>query len=133
LLISEVSGIVAAELELTIANGLLTLKGKRSGPADVPEERYRRRERIDGAWERSFAIPDRVLEEKVTAEYTDGILKIHLPKPPAGNPRQIPVLGATNPHPTNHIATTPAKTVYIEQDVKPDSTTGRSPEEGNPS
>lgn len=96
LLVSEVSGIVASEIELTIAEGVLTLKGKRLDPADVAEDRYRRRERIAGSWERSFALPDRVLEERVSAEYTDGVLKVHLPKPPAGTPRQIPVLGTAH-------------------------------------
>lgn len=127
LLISEVSGITASELELTIANGLLTLKGRRVDPADVPDEKYRRRERIAGTWERSFALPDRILEEKVSAEYTDGVLKIHLPKPPAGAPRQIPVLGTVTVQGgglqggdvatgANAVLPSVPKTVFIEQE-----------------
>jgi len=112
LLVSEISGIVASDIELTISEGVLTLKGKRLDPADVPEDRYRRRERIAGKWERSFALPDRVLEEKVSAEYTDGILKVHLPKPPAGTPRQIPVLGVAN---QNRVESGQSKALLVDQ------------------
>jgi len=125
LLLSEVSGIIAADLELTIADGLLKIKGRRQDPADVPEERYRRRERISGTWERSFALPDRVLEEQVSAEYVDGILKIHLPKPPAGTPRQIPVLGVSMNHQQPLTGEMP-KTVFIEPVTQPQK-------EGDPS
>lgn len=123
LLVSEVSGILASELELTISEGVLTLKGNRQDPVDVAEDRYRRRERPAGAWQRSFTLPDRIIEERVSAEYTDGVLKVHLPKPPAGAPRQIPVLGVES-HAHKHIP--PAVGLIVEQSS--DSPKGRSEE-----
>ncbi|MFO1020646.1 MAG: Hsp20/alpha crystallin family protein [Planctomycetales bacterium] len=96
LLVAEVAGIQPEELELTIANGVLTIKGIRSKADPIPEERYRRRERFRGKWERSFSLPERVEEERIAAEYTDGVLKIHLPKPVAVVPRQIPVFGVAS-------------------------------------
>jgi len=93
LLIAELPGIVAENLELTVAAGVLTLKGERTAPEKVAEERFRRHERVRGPWQRSLSIPDRIDEEKVAAEFNDGILKIHLPKLTALKPRQIPVVG----------------------------------------
>jgi len=96
LLIAEIAGIQPEELDVTIASGVLTIKGNRTGSSPVPDERYRRRERFRGTWERSFTLPERVEEDRISAEYVDGILKIHLPKPPAERPRQIPVLGVAS-------------------------------------
>lgn len=91
LVTSELPGISPEALELTVANGLLTMKGSRGGPEGIPDERFRRHERLWGNWERSFPIPDRVDEEKVSAEFNDGVLKIHLPKAATVKPRQIQV------------------------------------------
>lgn len=92
LLTSELPGTNAASLELTVSNGVLTLKGKRPAPAGVGDEQFRRHERMWGNWERSLTVPERVIEDRVTAEFSDGILKIHLPKAPEGKARQIQVL-----------------------------------------
>lgn len=91
LVTSELPGIASQDLELTVVSGLLTMKGSRGGPEGIADERFRRHERLWGKWERSFPLPDRVNEEKVSAEFSDGVLKIHLPKAPAIKPRQIQV------------------------------------------
>lgn len=96
LITSELPGISPGDLELTVVNGILKLKGSRGGPVGIPDERFRRHERLWGNWERAFPIPERVDEERVSAEFTDGILKIHLPKAAALKPRQIPVASGDN-------------------------------------
>lgn len=93
LLVAELAGISPDNLELTVSGGLLTLKGERKPPEGLIEDRYRRRERSHGAWQRVLSIPDRVQEDQATAEFNDGILKIHLPKLPVTKSRQIPVVG----------------------------------------
>lgn len=92
LLTAELPGTRTDDLELTIAGGILTIKGKRSDSEGIPEERFRRHERFRGNWQRSLSIPDRVHEDKLTAEFSNGILKIHLPKAGELRPRQIPVV-----------------------------------------
>jgi HSP20 family protein len=57
----------------------------------VPEERYRRQERFHGSWQRTLSIPDRVREEALTADFVDGILRIHLPKGEQEQARRIAV------------------------------------------
>jgi HSP20 family protein len=67
------------------------MRGKRSGTEGVPDERYRRQERPRGVWQRSLSLPERIQEDQMTADFTSGVLKIHLPKAPSGQPRQIPI------------------------------------------
>jgi HSP20 family protein len=97
LLTAELPGVRKEDLEITVADGVLTLKGKRTGPQDVPDDRYRRQERLRGSWQRSLQLPERVLEEQISSEFTNGILKIRLPRAPVSQPRQIRVVEAGPP------------------------------------
>lgn len=92
LLTAELPGTKGTELELSVASGVLTMKGVRRVESTVPEEMYRRRERKTGQWERTIALPDRVEEESMSAEFNEGILRLHLPKAAETDPRQIPVV-----------------------------------------
>lgn len=96
LLLAEAPGMRAGELDLSVAGGILTLKGTRREPDDVPDDRFRRHERFRGSWHRSFSIPDRVRDEDLSAEFSNGILKIHLPKAEEIKPRQIPVVDGSD-------------------------------------
>ncbi len=91
LITAELPGTTTDDLDLTIAGGILTIKGKRSDTEGIPDDRFRRHERFRGPWQRALSIPERVLEEKLSAELTHGILKIHLPKAEEIKPRQIHV------------------------------------------
>lgn len=91
-LTAEIPGTRPEDLEVTVADGVLTLKGKRTGPEGVSEERFRRQERLRGVWQRSISLPERIQEAGLTAELTNGILKVRLPKAPGTQPRQIPVI-----------------------------------------
>lgn len=92
LITAEIPGVSAEDLDLSIASGVLTMRGKRSTEPTIPEEQYRRRERIHGEWERALALPDRVDEDGLTAELKEGLLKVHLPKLKQSASRQIPVI-----------------------------------------
>ena len=92
LLRAELPGICSGDLELTVSGGILNLRGKRSPPAGIADDRFRRHERMWGDWERSLSVPERVQEDKVSAEYADGVLQIHLPKAPEAKPRKIQVV-----------------------------------------
>ncbi|HUQ72167.1 MAG TPA: Hsp20/alpha crystallin family protein [Planctomycetaceae bacterium] len=94
LLTAELPGVRPEDLEVTVADGILTLKGRRTGPPDIPDDRFRRQERLRGAWQRSLQLPERVLEEQLSAEFLNGVLKIRLPRAPVSQPRQIKVVDA---------------------------------------
>ncbi|VAX38674.1 hypothetical protein MNBD_PLANCTO02-3053 [hydrothermal vent metagenome] len=91
ILTAELPGMVAEDLELTIAAGILTLKGQREIPESISEERFRRQERFHGSWQRSISLPGQVQEEILTASFKEGVLEIHLPKVEKTEPRQIHV------------------------------------------
>lgn len=91
LLTAELPGTRPEDLEVFVTDGVLTIKGKRTGPDGVPDDRYRRQERLRGVWQRSLTLPERIQEDRMTAEFTNGVLKVRLPKAPATTPRQIPV------------------------------------------
>lgn len=94
LLTAELPGASVEDLDLSVADGLVTIRGSRKNDTDVPTERFRRSERIVGRWERQFSLPSRVIEEEMYAELNHGVLKLHFPKAASAQPRQIPVWDA---------------------------------------
>lgn len=93
ILTAELPGAKLEDLELTCSGGILTLKGRRFDATEIAEHRFRRRERFRGEWQRSLSLPERVDEADVSATFTDGILKVRLPKGAASPVRQITVTG----------------------------------------
>jgi HSP20 family protein len=91
LLTAELPGVRSSDLELSIADGRLTLKGERRPEGDFSENCYRRTERFQGAWQRTVALPDRVREEGLQADLNHGILRITFPKAPETLARRIPI------------------------------------------
>jgi HSP20 family protein len=91
ILLAELPGTTPEDLEVSVSNGTLLLKGRRQPPAGVSEERFRRHERNWGSWERAIHLPDRSNVDQMSAEFTCGILKVRIPKSPESTPRQISV------------------------------------------
>jgi HSP20 family protein len=93
LVTAELPGTKADDFELTVSEGTLTIRGRRTAEDGIPEDRYRRSERPRNEWERSLTLPERVNEEAIRAELKHGILRLHVPKAPSTQPRQIRVEG----------------------------------------
>jgi len=88
---AELPGINPKDLEITIHQGNLILRGERKIPAEGKEVNYHRRERESGFFRRVVALPTRVKPEKVDASFKDGILTVTLAKPEEIKPRQIKI------------------------------------------
>ncbi len=88
---AELPGIDKDNIIVDVKGRFLTLKGERSSENEVKEERYYRRERAYGKFERVFALPAEVDPDKIRADYKDGVLTIDIPKPIEHKPRQIAV------------------------------------------
>lgn len=93
LITAELPGCVASDLDLSVANGVVTMRGTRDATGAIPEDRYRRSERPSGQWERTISVPERIDDDRIRAELTDGLLRLYLPKAPSAAPKQIPVGG----------------------------------------
>ena len=84
---AEVPGMGRKDIELSLENNVLTLKGDRKFQKETKEESYHRIERSYGSFTRSFSIPAMVNEDKIRADYNDGVLSISLPKRDKARPK----------------------------------------------
>jgi HSP20 family protein len=79
------------DIDITVENGTLTLKGEKKVGSDVNDEQFHHVERRYGAFSRSFSLPQTVDVARVGAEYKNGVLTVHLPLREEARPRQIKV------------------------------------------
>jgi len=88
---AELPEIDRKDVEISIENNVLTLQGERKQEKEVTKDCYHCMERAYGSFFRSFSLPSTVDQEKVKADFKDGILKITLPKKPEHKPKQISI------------------------------------------
>jgi HSP20 family protein len=88
---AELPGVKAADLEITIQDNSLILRGQRQIPTEEKQVNYHRRERESGFFRRVISLPSRVQADRVEATCKDGILTIKLAKPKEVKPRKIKV------------------------------------------
>ena len=87
----EVPGIDETDINVTIENNTLTVRGERRFEKDEKEENFHRVERMYGSFTRSFTLPNTVDPEQVSAHYEKGVLKIRLAKKAEARPKLIKV------------------------------------------
>lgn len=88
---AELPDMTREDIEVTVENNTLTLRGTKKLPADIKEEQFRRIERSYGSFTRSFTLPTTVDPSKVMAEYKNGVLTVTLPFREEAKPRTINV------------------------------------------
>ena len=88
---AELPGIEKDKINISVSEGVLTLKGEVKKEKEVKEEDYFYSERSFGSFARSISLPTKVQEKKVDAKYTDGILEIRLPKAPEAKAKEVKV------------------------------------------
>ena len=80
-LTAELPGLELKDVEISIQDGMLLLKGEKAEELkEGDEKRYHLFERTYGSFQRAFTLPRSVEANKITAEFTKGLLKIHMPK-----------------------------------------------------
>ena len=88
---ADIPGINEKDLSVTLSGGNLTIKGERKEEKEEKKKHFHRIERRYGSFQRTIALPGEVDENKITAEYKDGVLEIHLPKTEKSKPKEIKV------------------------------------------
>jgi len=88
---AELPGMTREDIEVTVENSTLVLKGTKKFDSEVKEENYRRVERAYGTFHRSFTLPNTVDTSRVAADYKNGILTVKLPFREEAKPRTISV------------------------------------------
>ncbi len=77
---AELPGMEEKNIEVKLANGVLSIKGEKQEQTVEKDKNYYRRERSFGSFERSFHVPENVNAEKIEATFKNGVLSVTLPK-----------------------------------------------------
>ena len=88
---AEVPGVNQKDIDIQVENNTLTLRGERKIDKETARENYHRIERSYGSFLRSFTLPGTIDQEKIRADYKDGVLKIEMPKLEETKSKQIKV------------------------------------------
>ncbi len=89
----DLPGVKPGEVEVTLHNDVLTIKGARDHEKEVEQENYKRRERIRGSFFRQFSLPESTDSDAIKAKTTNGVLEITIPKSAKPVPLTITVAG----------------------------------------
>jgi HSP20 family protein len=92
-----VPGLKAEDIDITIENSVLTVRGEVKQEKDERKRNYHRIERRYGAFTRTVGLPTSVRSDSITAELKDGILRLEIPKSEERKPRKISVAVAPTP------------------------------------
>ena len=91
LITADLPGVDPKDIEITMDNGVLAIRGERQSEAREVKEGYKRVERVSGAFYRRFSLPDTADAERIEAKGKDGVLEVTIPKHEKVQPRKIEV------------------------------------------
>lgn len=94
ILTAEMAGLTQNDIDLSIENNELILKGKKLMEESSDVKHYHRMERRYGSFTRTFKLPKIIDSENIQASFVDGVLKVVLTKKESVKARKIEVLGA---------------------------------------
>jgi HSP20 family protein len=87
----DLPGVDMKDLDVSIANNVLTIKGEKKEEKSAKETKVYRRESWTGSFQRTLSLPNTVNPDKIEAVMSEGVLKITLPKREEVKPKQIAV------------------------------------------
>jgi len=87
----EVPGLEPKDIDISISDGMLTIKGEKKQEREEKQADYHLVERSYGAFTRSIQLPKEVQSDKISASYKNGILKINLPKSEEAKKKEIKI------------------------------------------
>ena len=97
---AELPGLDEKDIDLVVANGLLTLKGEKKYEHDEEKENVHVMERSYGSFQRSIRLPESVDEDAITADFKNGVLTVTMTKTPGAREaeKKIPIGGKSRSH-----------------------------------
>jgi HSP20 family protein len=87
----DLPGIPEDQISLEVEDGSLTVTAQRERTNEQSGERFYRFERRHGTFTRTIGLPQGVSEDSIKADYTNGVLEVHVAKPEQAKPRRIQV------------------------------------------
>ncbi len=88
---ASVPGVKPEDIDITLTDNVLTIKGESKADEEIKEENYHVRERRFGSFTRSISLPASINADKVEANCENGVLTLRLPKSEAMKPKRINV------------------------------------------
>jgi len=88
---AELPGITKEDVKVSVENGVLSISGERKTEKEEKGKKFHRIEQSYGTFVRSFTLPEGSSGEKISAEFRDGILKVHVPKDEKAKAKAIEV------------------------------------------
>jgi HSP20 family protein len=88
---AELPGMNEKDIDVSVENGVLSLRGERKSNVEDKSENFHRTERYYGTFSRTFSLPTTVDVSKIHATYKDGILEVTLPKAETAKPKRVEI------------------------------------------
>jgi HSP20 family protein len=88
---TELPGVTPDQVDVTVNEGTLTIRGERKFYEAQDEENFHRVERRFGSFQRSITLPQAVKSDAIEAAFKDGVLTVTIPKAETAKPRRIEV------------------------------------------
>jgi len=93
---AELPGVGRDDIDVSVEDGTLTLRGEKKQEKQVESDGAFRQERYYGSFSRSFVLPAAINADRINATYKDGIIEVVLPKAEETKPRKIRIGGSGN-------------------------------------
>lgn len=90
-ILADIPGVKPEDIDVSMEEGVLTIKGEKQTEAKTEKENYKRVERTYGSFYRRFSLPDTADAEAISAKSKHGVLEIVIPKREAVKPKKISV------------------------------------------
>lgn len=91
ILYADIPGVEPKDIEISMENSVLTIKGERLTEHQEERDNFSRIERVKGSFYRRFSLPDTADEERISAHAKHGVLEIIIPKKEQSKPRKIAI------------------------------------------
>jgi len=87
----ELPGVRKDDVKINLKDNVLTVSGEKKSEKKIDEKNYHQTERIFGSFQRCFRLPELVDQEKIAADFKNGILNVAIPKLPEVQPKSIEI------------------------------------------
>lgn len=88
---ADLPGVEAKDIDVTAADGVLTIRGSRRVEKRDNQKGYERLERLSGDFLRRFSLPENARADDIKAKHNNGVLEVVIPKTPVVEPRRVSV------------------------------------------
>ena len=88
---AEMPGLSEQEVQVSVTDDVLTLKGEKTQESEDKDQKYHRVERSYGRFQRSFTLPANLDPEDIKAKFTHGVLTVSIPKVKEIEPKEVQI------------------------------------------